>query len=96
MIVVVIAWRAALAIVMFLLGRVNLHTATTQTGWCIEVFVSILAHSQSQKLLPEVVVYIIYLPNCGCCAALLLIASSGLCVTCFVCSCYQSSSSVMP
>ena len=27
-------------------------TTTTQRGWCIEVFVSILTHLQSQKLLP--------------------------------------------
>ena len=28
-------------------------TTTTQRGWCIEAFVSILAHLQSQKLFPE-------------------------------------------
>ena len=29
-------------------------TTTTQRGWCIQAFVSILAHLQSQKLLPGV------------------------------------------
>ena len=36
-------------------GRPILYTTTTTTtqrGWCIEAFVSILAHLQSQKLLP--------------------------------------------
>ena len=35
------------------LGTLILYTTTTtQRGWCIEVFVSILAHLQSLKLLP--------------------------------------------
>ena len=34
------------------LGRAILYTTTTQRGWCIEAFVSILAHLQSLKLLP--------------------------------------------
>ena len=35
------------------LGRTILYTTTTtQRGWCIEAFVSILAHLQSLKLLP--------------------------------------------
>ena len=33
-------------------GRLNLYTTTTQRGWCIEVFVSILVQSQSQTSLP--------------------------------------------
>ena len=34
------------------IGRPILYTTTTQTGWCTEAFVSILAHLQSRKLLP--------------------------------------------
>ena len=33
-------------------GRPILYTTTTQRGWCIEVFVSILVQSQSQTSLP--------------------------------------------
>ena len=33
-------------------GRPILYTTTTQRVWCIEAFVSILAHLQSLKLLP--------------------------------------------
>ena len=35
-----------------LFGRPILYTTTTQRGWCIEAFVSIPAHLQSQKSLP--------------------------------------------
>ena len=35
------------------MGRVNLFTTTTtKRGWCIEAFVSIQTHLQSQKLFP--------------------------------------------
>ena len=41
---------------IIIFGRPILYTTTTttttQTGWCTEVFVSILAHLQSRKLLP--------------------------------------------
>ena len=37
---------------ILIFGRAVLHATTTQRGWCIEAFVSILAHLQSQKLLP--------------------------------------------
>ena len=37
---------------MHKLGRTILYTATTQRGWCIEAFVSIILQSQSQKSLP--------------------------------------------
>ena len=48
------------------LGRPNLYTTTTTTqrGWRIEAFVSILAQLQSQNHIQEVVVYRISLPNC--------------------------------
>ena len=34
------------------IGRAILYTTTTQRGWCIGAFVSILARLQSPKLLP--------------------------------------------
>ena len=46
------ALTCALPTFRHLFGRPNLYTTTTQRGWCIKAFVSMIVLSQSQKTLP--------------------------------------------
>ena len=39
-------------IIVIIIGRPILYTTTSQRGWCIEAFISILVQPQSQKSLP--------------------------------------------